>query len=263
MTVVLGVLWVVLKIVAVLLLVAWITFTQWSFRKTKGLKEKKSMQRWFAMVASLGIFGVLTQWIMFSLAWLFRWNKNRYFSWWLDDSRFGNYKGSPWAKDYYIYLNGRAETFWIAYLWHMRNMIWNLQSKFRVLPQKIKIGNQNIYITHLIKDTIRKVDDTKLDIDGIYGQFAGLKYWKNGVSTWDTMNGEQLSIQKSIIGTGFYFYMNSGLTIKEKNQLNWSYTSCTYIKKGPLKGYWMTIQIGSKQKGYSRQFKFQKDIEWK
>jgi hypothetical protein len=255
---ILTILGIILKVTGISLLLFWLLFTQWSVRKAKGWEENISMQRAFFVIAFLGVFGIYTQWIMFFFAYPFRNNKFRPFSWWLDDSRLGNYLGSKWAKDYYIHLNGRKETFWVAYLWHMRNMIWNLASKFRVKPQTITEGNQNIVITRMITDTIRKIDGTKLDVDGIYGQFAGLKYWKDGVSTWQTMNGEQISIEKSIIGTGFYFHIN-GDQPEEDNQLNWTFTSCKKVKTWFFGYRWITIQLGMKQRGYSRQFKYQKD----
>lgn len=260
-TLVLGILGI---IVITLLLIGWIIFSKWTSRNTESKEEKKSMQRWFRIVLLLGVFGVGTQWIMFLPAWYFRNKKKRYFSWWLDNSRFGDYKGSIYAKDYFIHLDGRKETFWIAYWWHLRNMVWNLQNKkiFKVKPQTIKEGNQNIKITRVIEDTIQKKDGTKLVVDGIYGQFAGLKYWKNGKSTWDTMNGEQISAEKSILGTGFYFYNNNDQPLDD-NQLNWTYTSCELAPFLFFWKRWRTIQLGMKQKGYSRQFKYQRQKPWK
>lgn len=260
---------ILLKLTGVVLLLSWLLFTQWSLRKAKGFKEILSMQRWFFVVTFLGIFGILTQFWMFFPAWYFRNKKKRYFSWWLDDSRYDKNRPSGLKEDFEIYLNGRKETFWVSYLWHLRNMIWNKQNKYRVKPQTIPIndlgkpiGNQNIVIKHLIKDTIKKYDGTKLIVDGIYGQFAGLKYWKNGKSTWNTMNGEQISKEKSILGTGFYFYLNEDQPI-EDNQLNWTFTSCKLVKYWFFWKRWRTIQLGMKQKGYSRQLKYQKNIEWK
>jgi len=264
--IILEILLVLLKLTGAFLAIAWVLYTQWNIRVTKSWKEFTVMQRWFLVVATLGIFGVYTQWLMFWPAYLLRNRKWNPFIWWLDNDRLGNYNGSKWKQDYYEHLNGRKETWWIAFLWHMRNMIWNLQSKkiFKVKPQTIYFGNQNIYIVRMIKDTITNlVLDTsiakygKKEVDGKYGQFAGLKYWKNGVSTWQTMNGEAISSEKSIIGTGFYFYMN-GAQPTEDNQLNFTFTQTKLVKTlfGGMR--WRTIQIGSKQSGYSRQFKYQK-----
>ena len=228
---ILTILGIILKVTGIVLSLLWLVFTQWSVRKAKGWKENLSMQRWFVNVAPLGVFGIYTQWIMFFFAYPFRNLKFRPFSWWLDDGRLGNYKSSGWAQDYYEHLNGRKETFWIAYWWHMRNMIWNLQNKkiFKLKPQIITIGNQNIHIVRMIEDTLTNLEDnrTKLDVDGIYGIFAGLKYWKNGVSTWQTMNGEEISKQKSIVGTGFYFLEGAD---QQKPQLNWTYTQTKKVK---------------------------------
>lgn len=258
----LTILFTVLKAIGIVVTLLWVLFTQWSLRKAKGKKEQLSMQRAFLVVVPLGVFGILTQWIMFFFAYPFQNMKFRPFSWWLDDSRKDSTRESGWAEDYEVHLNGRKETLIIAYLWHMRNMIWNLSSKFRVKPQTITEGNQNIVLTRVIKDTIRKIDGTKLPVDGKYGMFAGLKYWKNGVSTWQTMNGEQISSDKSIIGTGFYFHLN-GDQLEDDNQLNWSFTTCKKVKTWVLGTRWLTIQLGMKQNGYSRQLKLQKNQEIK
>lgn len=252
----------ILKAIVIINVLLWLIFSQWSFRVAKGWREQLSMQRAFLVVVFLGTFGILTQWFMFFLAYPFRNMKFRPFSWWLDDSRKDSSRESGWAEDYEIHLNGRKETFIVAYLWHMRNMVWNLSRKFKVKKQTITEGNQNIVLTRVIKDTIRKMDGTKLPVDGKYGMFAGLKYWKNGVSTWQTMNGEQISADKSIIGTGFYFYLN-GDQPQDDNQLNWSYTTCKKVKTWFLGTRWFTLQLGMKQKSYSRQLKLQKNQEIK
>lgn len=251
-----------LKSIILLYLLTWVTYTIWNLTIIKNSKEFKSMQRWFLVVTFLGVFGILTQWIMFFPAWVFRKAKKNPFWWWLDDSRIDTTRPSGWAEDYEIHLNGRTETIWVAYMWHMRNMIWNLQSYFKVKPQTITSGNQNIIITRMIEDTITDGYLNKLDVDGEYGQFAGLKYWKDGVSTWQTMNGEEISLQKSIIGKGFYFYINGDQPI-EDNQLNWTYTSCKLVPFLFFWKKWRTIQMGMKSKGYSRQLKYQKMKPWK
>lgn len=258
----------VLKILGIItisvLVILWAIFTKWSFKNSELKAERLSMQRWFMIVAFLGVFGIYTQWIMFPLAWQFRNKKNQYFSWWLDDSRFGNYNGTPWSKDYYYHLNGRAETFWVAYAWHIRNMIWNLQNKriFKVKKQTIYIGNQNIKITRGILNKLTDLNNIPKDVEGMFGQFAGLKYWKDGKSGWQIMNGDKISSKHSIVGIAFYFYENEDQG-KEDNQLNWAYTECRLVKTWFFGYRWRTIQIGMKQTGYSRQLKYQKDIEIK
>lgn len=264
--IILTILGIILKVTAVLLFLGWVIFTKWSFRNTVVWAEKMSMQRWFMVVAFLGVFGIYTQWIMFIPAWIFRYSDNRYFSWWMDDSRFGNFNGTPWSEDYYYYLNGRAETFWIAYMWHMRNMIWNLQNKkiFKVKKQTIYIGNQNIKIVRGITDELYDLTGSfiKKNTEGIYGQFAGLKYWKDGKSGWQIMNGDKISSIHSIVGNAFYFYENAEQPEKY-NQLNWTFTETKLVKTWFGGMRWRTIQIGMKQTGYSRQFKYQKNIEIK
>lgn len=245
-----------------LLTILWSIFTTWMILNTESRAERASMQRWFFVVSLLGIFGILTQWIMFFPAWIAWKNGSKLFNWWLDESRFDNNRLSGLAEDYEIFLNGKRPTMWVQWLWHMRNMIWNFQNSYRVLPQTIKEGNQNIELKREIYNFIWTGNLKVLDPYGIYGQFAGLKYWKNGISTWNTMNGEAISLEKSIIGRTFYFYENADQNLKD-NQLNWTYTQCKYVTFFFFWKRWRTIQIGMKQKGYSRQFKYQKKKLWK
>ena len=239
--------------------IIWCVFTIWNIIKFT-FKETLSMQRWLFVITTLGIFGILTQWIMFFPAW---WMKEWKFNlcwWWLDDSRYDKNRTSGLKKDFEIHLNGRKETILVSWNWHIRNMIWNLNSKFKPIPQTINQGNQNIYITHLIEDTIRKIDGTPLDIDGIYAQSAGLKYWKDGVSTHNTNNGEQISKNKSILGTAYFFYKNGG---QKQNQINWHYTSCKLRRYWLFWKRWRTIKLGMNQNRYIKTLKYQRPIEWK
>lgn len=245
-----------------LLTILWSIFTTWMLFNTESRAERASMQRWFFVVSLLGIFGILTQWIMFFPAWIAWKNGSKLFNWWLDESRFDNNRLSGLAEDYEIFLNGKRPTMWIQWLWHMRNMIWNFQNSYRVLPQIIKEGNQNIKLKREIHNYLVDGDLNLKNPYGIYGQFCGLKYWKNGISTWQTMNGKEISVEKSILGKAFYFYKNADIPY-EDNQLNWTFTQTKFVKLFLFLPRWRTIQMGMKQKGYSRQLKYQKNKPWK
>lgn len=239
--------------------------------------------RWFFVIVGLGLFGIATTpyslplilflvftkgmnlflwiWLFLSafallLALILKNVRFNPFWWWLDDSRFSSIRESGYSEDYEIHLKGKKETLWTAYGWHLRNRVWNLDSLFKPKKQIILKGNQNIKVVEFIYDNLHKfdVESTRIKQDGIYEAFAGLKYWKGGVSTWNTNNGNMISIEKSIIGKGFIWY-------KAGKWFGFRYSECKMVNYGFWKG-WRTLKFGTNSKRFLFSIKFQKDKLW-
>ena len=155
--------------------------------------------RWWTVIYFVGIFGILTQWIMFFPAWFCSNLKFNPFWIWLDDERFKIYpfpnRHKIYSQDYYEFLNGREETIWTAYKWHMRNRVWNLDSLLR--PRKGERKIKKIVVDKLTM-YFKKVDQRQ---DWI--PMARLKYWKDGKDGNQVNSGEFISIKYSIFGKGY------------------------------------------------------------
>lgn len=216
----------------------------------------KAYIRWLFVVLGLGLFGILTEWALFFPAWFLRNVKFNPFWFWMDDSRLSSIRESGYSEDYEIHLKSKKETIWTAYGWHMRNRVWNLDSLFKPKKQVITIGNQNIKVVEFVTDNLHKfnIESTKVKQDGIYEAFAGLKYWKGGVSTWNTNNGNMISIEKSILGKGFIWY-------KVGKWFGFRYSSCKFVNYVIWKG-WRTLKFGTNSKRFLFSIKFKKDKVW-
>ena len=222
---------------------------------TYGYKKTYSVNRYLFVVIGLGVFGILTHWIMFFPAWYFKDKNINPFWFWLDNSRLSDVTESGYSLDYEIYLSNKKETILTAYKWHLRNRIWNLDSLFK--PKKIDYteGNQRIHIEEYVYDDLKRYDGTKIVQDGIWEAVASLKYIKDGVSTWQTNQGQYISKAKSIIGRGFIWYSVG-------NWLGFRYSECKKVKF-LFWTFWVTIKIGTNSKRYGFTIKFQKDKQWR
>lgn len=226
---------------------------------TIGKKKSWAYTRWFFVILFVGIFGFFTQWLFFFGGWYFRNKKFNPFWIWMNDSRFSNIRESGYAEDYEIYLNGKKETILTAYWWHIRNKVWNLNNLF-------KPTNKGITVVEVVYDNLYRnnLERTKINV---YGAFAGLKYWKNGVSTHNTNSGDKISIDKSTLGRGMLWY-------KSGNWLSFRYSECVYkhLLAIRFKWYvipiiyhwygWRTIKLGTNSYRFLFTIKYQKHIIW-
>ena len=152
--------------------------------------------RWSGSMLFLGLFG-LTEFIMFFPAW---WTKDipvlKWVFWiWLDDSRF---KGEGYASDYWEFIkkhNTQHENIWIAYKWHIRNRVWNLDTLINRRKRKRK--TVETVIDNLYMGGVLVNQDLK------WIPMARLKYWKNGKEGWDVNSGDKISFNHSIFGEGY------------------------------------------------------------
>ena len=170
------------------------------FRNWRG--KAKAKIRWWTVIYFVGIFGILTQWIMFFPAWTTRkWRPKKLwlnpFWFWLDDFRFKDIKKNVYADDYWEYTDGdySKEKFWTSYKWHLRNRIWNLDSLLR--PRK---GERKIVETVVDKLTM---NGQKVDQSQSWIPMARLKYWKDGVHGDQVNKGDSISKKHSIFGKGY------------------------------------------------------------
>jgi hypothetical protein len=220
-----------------------------------GASEALVVQKWLIISSLLGAFGIITQWIMFFPAWFLKdWRYNPFW-WWLNDSRFSD-RESGYAHDYEVYLNGIEENIWIAYKWHNRNPIWNLQELFKPNAQDVETGNQDVWVHEMPIDNLHHLYDIDvLKQHGPYEQWAGLKYWKNGISTWQTNSGSDISLDKSIVGEGLMFYWVD-------DKMYFRYSSCKVVRYFIFWKRWRTIKLGYNRYRYVRTLKYQKLQSW-
>lgn len=156
--------------------------------------------RWWTVIWFVGIFGILTEWIMFFFAWFTR--KIPVIKWvfwiWMDDSRIETVSGEKmYAPDYHMYLGGQKETLWKAYAWHMRNRVWNLDSLFR--PRK---GERKIVETVVDELTMNGYIINQEAV-GNFCPMARLKYWNDGIQGSNVNKGAFISKKFSIFGKGY------------------------------------------------------------
>ena len=203
--------------------------------------------RWIIVVFFIGIFGILTEWIMFHFAWFTRNTTilNKVFWVWMDDSRIG-------AEDYRVWLKGSEETWWLAYKWHLRNKVWNLNELFKVPPQFLS-G------TIITKYVINKLymNNKKVNQGGYWPQFAGLKFIPTNEddNIWQVNQGDVISKRTSILGTGYIWY-------KIGKWQSFRYSQCKIVDYGFWKG-WRTIKLGTNNYRYVLTVKHQKIKDWK
>jgi len=234
-------------------------------------KEQKA-SIWHFIKGSLfvGAFGILTAWIIFPLAWLFR-NKGRdsIFWWWMDDERYNS--DGYYADDYLAYLKlheNTYETFLTAYKWHNRNAVWNLKrDKFLVDSTEAEVGNNAIDVVSTPIDRYVKFNKnatyTKLDQTGIWIVDAGLKFIPESpeMDVWQSHSGDIISYYASIIGEGMMWFRAKG-----KKQLMFRYSQCEIVQY-KLLGIqlwigWRTIKLGHGNKSYVMTMKHQKIKTW-
>jgi len=214
--------------------------------------------RWFIVVIPVSIFGLLTSFFMFPIAWAFRglgkWSP---FWIWMDDMRITPH---GYAKDYYVFLDRRGiaeEDFRVAYYWMVsRNRVVNLMNLFTVPSAKFSDGNgnNNIIITKTIIDDLRKYDGTLIKQDGRWEANAELKYVPDNPTQdiWQVNTGEIQSNATSIIGTGYILY-------RIGNWHSFRYSKCFEIKAINQN---LTIWMGTNNSTYLLGAKFQKIKPW-
>lgn len=154
--------------------------------------------KWWTVIYPLGVFG-LSEFVMFFPAWYTR--KIPVLKWifwiWLDDSRFKDEEHNVYADDYWQYQGGdyTKEKMWIAYKWHIRNRIFNLDSLLR--PKK---GERKIIETVIDK---LYMDGKKVEQSLPWVPMARLKYWDDGVQGDQVNRGTFISKKHSIFGKGY------------------------------------------------------------
>ena len=205
------------------------------------------MIRWFFIVFIMGVFGILTEWIMFFPAWIFRNVKLSPFWFWMDNSRLSNTTESGYAEDYEIALNGKKENIWRAYSWHMRNRVWNLNDLFKVPKGKV-------VVTKMIADNLT-MNGKKVDQLLGWTPMATLKYWKDGVEGSNVNKGEYISKKHSILGKGYFKY-------RIGKWKSFRYSECKIVNYLIWRGY-RTLKFGTNEKRYAFTIKHNKIREWK
>jgi hypothetical protein len=227
------------------------------------MRKFKAYIDWFIGFFFAGALGLLTEWFMFPISWIFRgFGKNSPFWIWMDDSRFNDKTYNGFMPDYsaYLILNGSEdeETFWIAYKWHLRNAVWNLKSLLKptMLPFKID-GNNNIIVIETVIDELYNYNDNSIPQDSKWEAIAGLKYIPidTNQDKWQVNQGDEISIETSILGTGFIWYEVLG-------DLSFKYSQCIEVNYLFWKGY-RTIQLGTSQSGFRFTVKHQAIKPWK
>jgi hypothetical protein len=217
--------------------------------------------RWFIVVIPVNLFGLLTAFFMFPIAWVFRglgkWSP---FWIWMDDTRFDPTTESGYAKDYQIFLDRKGlkkEDFSVAYYWMVsRNRVVNLMNLFKVPSSKFpnNSGNNNVVVTKTVIDKLHKHDGTKLRQDGRWEANAELKYVPDNPSQdpWQVNTGSIQSNRTSIVGTGYILY-------RIGNWYSFRYSTCFEIK---FLNTNFTFWCGTGAPGYVLGGKFQKIKPW-
>lgn len=235
---------IILSVLVILYLLVWSSINIFILIKGFNKRERKSVNRWFLTISLLGIFGILTQWIMFFPAWWLRKRgKKSWFWWWMDDSRYYILRPLGLAKDFEVFLNGREETIWLSYKWHMRNRIWNLYTKYS--PKQ----TGRLKVVKMVSDNLI-MNNKKVDQTLSWAPMARLKYWKNGKQGSQVNNGDAISKRHSIFGDGNFWYEDNGvLYFRYSILLKFNYI----IWKG-----WRTIQMGTNANRHVSTIKHQK-----
>jgi len=209
--------------------------------------------RWFFIVFLVGIFGLLTEWIMFHPGYLTR-NVpylNKLFWVWMDDSRHQGEDYRVWLSDH----GSDKETWWLSYKWHLRNKVWNLNDLFKVKSWY----NNEWEITEFVKDELYKNSPgyKKVIQDDYWIEFAQLKYIPQNEDDdiWQVNQGDELSTKTSTLGTGFFWY-------KIGNWNSFRYSQCKIVNYGFWRGY-RTLKFGTNDKRYIFTIKHQTIKPWK
>jgi hypothetical protein len=214
--------------------------------------------RWFISAVPVNIFGVLTSFYMFPLAWLLRGLGKFSPLWiWMDDGRITE---TGYSSDYLVFLRRKGlekENFKIAYYWMVsRNRVINFRSLFSVPNSKFNTGsgNNNITITKFIIDKLRRYDGAKYPQDGRWEARAEIKYLPENPNDdiWQVNTGEIQSNRTSIIGTGYILY-------KIGNWHSFRYSSSFEI---PFINRNCTIWMGTNNSTNMLACKFQKIKPW-
>lgn len=237
---------IVLTLVASYLLV-WQSVGLFTLIKGFNKKERQSINRWFLTISLIGLFGITTEWFIFPLAWWTRkQGRDSWFWWWMDDSRYDKNRPLGLTKDFEVFLDGRKETFWLSYKWHMRNRIWNLWDKLQ--PKQ----TSNLKVVKMISDNLI-MNDKKIDQTLSWAPMARLKYWKSGKEGSQVNNGAFISKRHSIFGDGDFWY-------SDDSNLYFRYSILKIVR--PFYFLWLwrgyrTIQMGTNAKRHVSTIKHQ------
>jgi len=201
----------------------------------------------YALILLIMLFGIITEWFMFPLAWLCRnWKFNPFWIW-LDDSRLTE---TGLAPDYLVFLeiyDTNIETFWLAYRWHVqRNRVWNLLDLF-ILP----IGDETVIDLKI--DKLYR-DGQKIKQGGRWAQVAGLKYKaKGGQDSWQVNIGEEIDYKYSILGTGYITFFKG-----DSSKKYWRYSQCKIVRYFIFWKRYRTLKFGAGNRRYIIACKYQK-----
>lgn len=237
-----------MKTAIIIFLGIWFVFTMAGIF-TIGFKKTMAINRWFVVFFFIGLFGLVTEWFFYWLAFpLQRLGKFSPFWIWMDDSRLDKSRSSGYHKDYEIYLNHNKETYFNSYNWHMRNRVWNLYDLFR--PRQGVQTN----IEFVIDDMER--NGKKIQDGGKYQQICGLKYiTEDGESGWQVNRGKYISREYSTTGESMIWY-NVG------NWLGFRYSFCQVRPFLFFWERWHTIKAGTGRKRFKGSNKYQKTKLW-
>lgn len=241
-----------MRTIIILFLLLW-TIPCWIFLIVHFHNFRKAWAkiRWWTTIYVLGVFGVLTEWVMFFPAWFTR---NipilKWVFWiWMDDSRFKDKKNKVYSDDYWEFIDGdyTDERIWQAYKWHMRNRVWNLDSLFR--PRK---GERKIVET--VVDRLY-MNGQKVDQSLSWIPMARLKYWEDGVEGSQVNSGAFISNRHSIIGRGYVWE-----TVGKRFTFRWS--ECKEVKF-LFWHFWRIMAFGENDKRFVFTVKFKALKQWK
>ena len=157
--------------------------------------------RWFISAIPVNLFGLLTSFFMFPVAWVFRglgkWSP---FWIWMDDGRITQ---TGYASDYQVFLGRKGlekENFKIAYYWMVsRNRVINFRSLFKVPSSKFKkgTGNNNIPIPKTLSAYKEQSSRPDTMVLLLTGRHAGV-----GKLVTDILNSKGLKFNDYIYKTG-------------------------------------------------------------
>ncbi len=231
---------IILFILVALYLLVWQSLGLWLLIKGFTKRERKSVDRWFLTISLLGLFGIATEWIMFWPAWWQRHKgKKSRLWWWMDDARFSDIRPSGLAEDFEVFLNGRKETIFLSYEWHMRNRIQNKYNKH----SPTQTGK--LRVVKMISDNLT-MNGKKVDQTLSWAPMARLKYWKNIFDSEEgshVNNGFAISKKYSIFGDGKFWYEDDDKTLFFRYSVLVKYNYLIF--KG-----WRNIVMGTNARGY-------------